>query len=91
MYLRYTRALCRVPRLFVIADLLSLVSRRFLGRPVLGSVIKQNEHINFFNGATIASVVETLGFELIHESVYKPSSGVPVLDVSASGSLFVKK
>ena len=91
MYLKYTRALCSVPWLFVIADLLSLVSRKYLGRPVLGSVIKQNEHINFFDGATIASVVETLGFELIQESVYKPSSGVPVLDVSASGSLFIKK
>ena len=91
MYLKYTRALCSVPWLFVNADLLSLVSRKYLGRPVLGSVIKQNEHINFFDGATIASVVETLGFELIQESVYKPSSGVPVLDVSASGSLFIKK
>ena len=91
MYLRYTKILCRIPPLFVTADLLSLVSRRFLGRPVPGAVIKQNEHINFFDRATIASVVETLGFELIHESVYKPSSGVPVLDVSAAGILFIKK
>ena len=91
MYMKYTKILCRIPPLFVTADLLSLVSRRFLGRPVPGAIIKQNEHINFFDGATIASVVETLGFELIHESVYKPSSGVPVLDVSASGTLFIKK
>ena len=91
LYMKYTKILCRIPPLFVAADLLSVLSRRFLGRPVPGSVIKQNEHINFFDGATIASVVETLGFELIHESVYKPSSGVPLLDVSASGSLFLKK
>jgi hypothetical protein len=91
VYMGYTRVICKVPLLFVVADLLSLVSRRFFGRPVPGSVMKQNEHINFFDGATIASVVEVLGFELLRESVYKPSSGVSILDVSASGSLFMKK
>ncbi len=91
LYTKYTKLLCRVTPLFVIADLLSLVTRKFFGRPMLGSVIKQNEHINFFDGVTITSVVETLGFELIHESIYKPSSGVPILDVSASGTLFVRK
>lgn len=91
LYMRYTKLLCKVTPLFVIADLISLVSRKFIGKPMLGSVIKQNEHINFFDGATIDSVVETFGFELIHESIYKPSSGVPVLDVSASGTLFVRK
>ena len=91
VYMGYTRVICKVPLLFVVADLLSLVSRRFFGRPVPGSVIKQNEHINFFDGATIASVVEVLGFEILRESVYKPSSGVSILDVSASGSLFMKK
>jgi hypothetical protein len=89
-YRKYTKLLCKFPLLFVIADLLSLVSRKFLGRPVLGAVIKQNEHINFFDGSTISCVVETLGFKLIYESVYKPSSGVPVLDVRASGTLFVR-
>ena len=89
-YRKYPQLLCKVPRLFVVADLLSLVSRRLLGRPILGSVIKQNEHINFFDGKTIVSVVQTLGFELIRESVYKPLSGVPILDVSASGSLFIR-
>ena len=91
MYLKYTQLLCKVPVLFIGADLLSLISRRLLGRPIPGAVIKQNEHINFFDGKTVSTVVETLGFELIHESVYKPSSGVPVLDVSASGSLFVRQ
>ena len=90
VYKKYTQLLCKVPQLFVVADLVSLVSRKILGRPIPGAVIKQNEHINFFDGETIASVVETLGFELIHESIYKPTSGVPVLDVSASGSLFMR-
>jgi SAM-dependent methyltransferase len=90
-YMRYTKILCKIPLFFVFADLLSLVSRRFLGRPVPGAVIKQSEHINFFDGATVTTVVEKLGFELLQESVYKPSSGVPVLDVSAAGLLFVKK
>jgi SAM-dependent methyltransferase len=91
LYMKYTKFLCKATPFFVIADLLSLISRRFLGRPIPGAVIKQNEHINFFDGATINFVVETFGFELIHESIYKPSSGVPVLDVSASGTLFVRK
>ena len=91
LYMKYTEFLCKATPFFVIADLLSLISRRFLGRPIPGAVIKQNEHINFFDGASINFVVETFGFELIHESIYKPSSGVPVLDVSASGTLFVRK
>lgn len=91
LYMRYTKFLCKIPSLFVCADLLSLVSRRFLGRPVPGAVIKQNEHINFFDGATVKTVVEEFGFELLQESVYKPSSGVPVLDISAAGLLFLKK
>ena len=89
-YRQYTQLLCKIPRLFVVADLVSLVSRKLLGRPILGSVIKQNEHINFFDGKTVASVVQTLGFELIRESIYKPTSGVPILDVTASGSLFMR-
>ena len=89
-YKKYTQLLCKAPPFFIVADLISLVSRKILGRPIPGAVIKQNEHINFFDGETIASVVKTLGFELIHESIYKPTSGVPVLDVSASGSLFMR-
>ena len=91
IYTRYTKFLCKTPTLFLLADLLSLVSRKLLGRTVFGAVIKQNEHINFFNGATISAVVQTLGFELIHESIYKPTSGVPVLDMSASGTLFIRR
>jgi hypothetical protein len=91
VYARYVKLLCRIPMLFVFADLLSLVSRRFVGRPIPGAVIKQNEHINFFDGLTITNVVESMGFELIKESIYKPSSGVPVLDVRASGTLFVRR
>ena len=90
-YARYTKLLCRIPLLFVLADLLSLVSRRFFGKPFPGAVIKQNEHINFFDGLTVTRVVESMGFELIQESIYKPSSGVPVLDVRASGTLFVRR
>jgi SAM-dependent methyltransferase len=89
-YKKYTRLLCKVPPLFVVADLVSLLSRKIIGRPIPGAVIKQNEHINFFDGNTIISVVETMGFELLHESTYKPTSGVPVLDMKASGTLFVR-
>ena len=91
IYLKYTQFLCKLPFIFVCADLLSLVSRRILRRPIPGAVIKQNEHINFFDGKTVSTVVRTLGFELIHESVYKLSSGVPVLDVSASATLFIRQ
>ena len=90
-YRKYTQLLCKAPPLFVVADLFSLVSRKITGRPIPGAVIKQNEHINFFDGNTIISVVETMGFELLHESTYKPTSGVPVLDMKASGTLFVRR
>jgi len=90
-YRKYTQLLCKVPPFFVVADLFSLVSRKIIGRSIPGAVIKQNEHINFFDGNTIISVVETMGFELVHESTYKPTSGVPVLDMKASGTLFVRR
>ena len=83
-YHRYTKFLCRFPSLFVCADLLGLVSRKFIGWPIWGSVIKQSEHINFFNESSIKQVIETLGFSQMIDSRYKPSSGVPVLDVSLS-------
>jgi hypothetical protein len=87
-YGSYTRWLSRHPVVFRLADLLSLVSRRILGIPIIGSVIKQNEHINFFDETSLSEVVEDFGFKRIASSVYKPSSGVPVLDVSALGLLF---
>ena len=73
---------------FVGADLLGLVSRKFIGLPIWGSVIKQSEHINFFNETSVTKVIEALGFTQVADSRYKPSSGVPVLDVSALGVLF---
>ena len=87
-YNQYTKLLCRFPLLFVGADLLGLVSRKFIGLPIWGSVIKQSEHINFFNETSVTKVIEALGFTQVADSRYKPSSGVPVLDVSALGVLF---
>jgi hypothetical protein len=87
-YAAYTRVLSRHPALFMLADLGSLVSRRFLGRPIMGAVTKQNEHINFFDERTLTAVISGFGFERILTSVYKPSSGVPVLDASALGVLY---
>jgi len=87
-YNQYTKFLCRFPLLFIRADLVGLVSRKFLGLPIWGSVIKQSEHINFFNETSITQVIEAMGFSQIIDSRYKPSSGVPVLDVSALGVLF---
>jgi hypothetical protein len=87
-YRRYTRWLAGHPLFFRGADILSLVSRRFLGQPLVGSVIKQNEHINYFTPETLISVVSSCGFEEICCSQYKPSSGVPILDVVAVGVLF---
>jgi 2-polyprenyl-3-methyl-5-hydroxy-6-metoxy-1,4-benzoquinol methylase len=87
-YNQYTKFLCRFPLLFICADLVGLVSRKFIGLPIWGSVIKQSEHINFFNEISITQVIEAMGFSQIIDSRYKPSSGVPVLDVSALGVLF---
>jgi len=87
-YYQYTKFLCRFPPLFICADLLGLASKKFLGWSIWGSVIKQSEHINFFNESSIRQVVEAMGFSQVIDSRYKPSSGVPVLDVSALGVLF---
>ena len=87
-YHQYTKILCRFPPLFTSADLLGLVSKKFIGLPICGSVIKQSEHINFFTEASITKVIEAMGFSQIAATRYKPSSGVPVLDVTALGILF---
>ena len=87
-YAAYTRAISRHPGLFRMADLTSLVSRRFFGRPIVGSVMKQNEHINFFDELSLHAVVSDFGFRKVSASVYKPSSGVPILDVRALGVLY---
>lgn len=89
-YRSYTSWLATHPVMFGIADLIGLVTRRFLGRPFIGSVIKQNEHLNFFNRQSLLSVVESFGFLEIGSSTYSPSSGVPILNVEAIGMLFIK-
>ena len=86
-YLKYTTFLCRHPLLFIFADLLSQVSRRFLGRPIVGSILKQSEHINYFSTESFSKVTETTGFKEIKRSVYSVSNGVPILDVNALGVL----
>ena len=88
LYRSYTGWLAGHPLVFRIADLLSLVSRRVIGRPLIGSVIKQNEHLNFFNIESITKVLNAYGFFEVEKSIYKPSSGVPILDVAAIGVLF---
>jgi hypothetical protein len=87
-YKKYLTFLCRHPNIFIFADLLSLVSRRFLGRPIIGSAIKKSEHVNYFSAESIYQVITAMGFVEEARSVYVASSGVPVLDVSALGMLF---
>lgn len=84
---QYTGLLTRHPKLFLVADLISLVSRRILGFALPGSVVKQSEHINFFTADCLSRVAESLGFAEVSRTEYKPTSGVPVLDVTAAGLL----
>lgn len=89
-YGAYTKFLAGHPVAFRVADLLSLVSRRLFGQPIIGSVMKQNEHINYFNRSSLNKVICSMGYEEVRSSVYKPSSGVPILDVEALGVLYKK-
>ena len=86
----FTRLVSRRPKLFIISDLVSLVSRRLMGSPLPGSVIKQSEHVNFFDFESLSTVVTSVGFSEIARTSYKPTSGVPVLDVTAAGVLYRK-
>lgn len=90
IYRSYTKWLAQHPLLFRFADLLSLVSRRIIGLPIPFSIIKQNEHINFFSESSLIDVVSAVGFREVSRSTYKPSSEVPIWDVSAFGALFEK-
>lgn len=89
-YSRWTEYIRRGRRRWMICDLLGLLSKRFLGVLIPGSVIKQSEHVNYFSERAILDVCESIGFHFISSSTYLASKDVPILKVNALGIIFKK-
>ena len=80
----------KIRPIWIIADLLGLVSKRFLNMQLPGSVVKQNEHINYFTENSVKSLCNEFGFQHIASSEYLATVAVPILKTVALGVL-VKK
>lgn len=83
----YTSFLARHPLFFTVADLWGLVTRRLIGTVLPGAVVKQSEHINFFDYRSVSTVLENAGLEILSSSIYEPTQGVPLLNMRALGVL----
>jgi SAM-dependent methyltransferase len=86
-YARYVKWVSKSRRRWISCDFLSLVSRRYLKRCIPGSVVKQSEHIQFFNETSLTRVLIDLNFTNLAFSTYSPSTGIPRLKTTALGVL----
>lgn len=86
----YTRFVSRHRALFIAADFVSLVSRRVVGLPLPGSVMKQSEHVNFFDRQSLLAVAARYGLTEVGHSTYSPVPESKVWNVQALGVLFVR-
>jgi len=89
-YGRYTRWLARSRWRWIPIDFLSLVSRRYLVRTLPGMVVKQSEHVQFFDRRALEPVLTAVGFNSIRFSEYEASSNIPRLQMKALGVLALK-
>lgn len=89
-YRRYTTWLATARWRWIPVDFLSLLSRRYLGRTMPGMVVKQSEHIQFFDRTALDLVLAAVGFETVRFSEYEASSNIPRLQMKALGVLATK-
>jgi SAM-dependent methyltransferase len=84
-YGTYTRLLARSRLSFAPIDFVSLVSRRFTRRILPGAVLKQSEHIQYFELDSLETVLRAVGFENFHSMTYLASGHIPRLKTLALG------
>ena len=89
-YLALLKRVRKVRVVWIAADFLGLVSKRFLKIQMPFTVVKQNEHINFFTENSITLLCREFDFEHIASSEYLATVDVPILKTSALGTLFLK-
>jgi len=89
-YLTSLRLMRKVRPVWIMADLLGLVSKRFFGKQLPGTVIKQNEHINYFTESSVKSLCKEFHFSHVVSSEYLATVAVPILKTVALGAIFKK-
>jgi len=89
-YLASLKGMRKIRPIWIIADLSGLVSKRFLNRQLPGSVVKQNEHINYFTENSVKSLCKEFGFQHVASSEYLATVSVPILKTIALGVLLKK-
>jgi hypothetical protein len=89
-YLGTLKFMRKIRPLWIASDFLGLVSKRFFKKQFPGTVVKQNEHINFFTENSVTSLCDEYGFAHVASSEYLATVAVPILKTVALGSLFQK-
>lgn len=89
-YQRFTKWAYKRRSRWVCLDFVALVSKRYLKRLLIGAVVKQSEHVQFFDQRSIEHVLNEVGFKNLEFSRYMASGGVPRLRTAALGVLATK-
>ena len=76
--------------LFIVLDAYSLFTLRILKKRLPLQILKQSEHVNFFNRDSIVVVLKSFGFEPIDESHYSADCKTSKSEVQALGLLMKK-
>lgn len=87
---KYSRLVVKSRLTWIPLDLFSLLARRYLKMFPPGSVVKQSEHIQYFDENSIRVVLEQIGFRHLEFDTYLASVDVPRLATNALGVLAVK-
>ena len=76
--------------LFIALDAYSLLTLRILRKRLPLQILKQSEHVNFFDRDSIVVVLKSFGFELIDESRYSTDRKTSKSEIQALGLLMKK-
>jgi hypothetical protein len=74
--LKWSRLVSRFRWTWIIADLYSLVTRRYLGRLLPLGVVKQSEHVGYFTFEALQAGCERRGLTILRSSEYVPQGEV---------------
>lgn len=86
-YRKYLALASRIRWVWIPLDFASLATRRYLKRSIAGTVVKQSEHLQFFDPACLEKVMREIGFRGPIQSIYSPSLGISRLRTEAVGIL----
>jgi Methyltransferase domain len=65
VYQKYLSALSRSRKVFVVIDLFSGLYRQIFQRIPLLGIVKQSEHINYFNENSLTMLLREMGFNVL--------------------------